>query len=178
MIWLTSDTHFFHERVIEYSKRPFRNAQDMNKVLINNWNSVVEKNDIVYHIGDFSFANEKLTTEIFYALNGEKHLILGNHDFRNITKYKKMFTSVNNYYELNYPGKDRGSRMALFHYPIEFWNKRHYGSIHCHGHSHGSSPKTRNRFDVGVDCWNYFPVSVDQIISLRQEVNSQDSHHS
>ena len=52
-IWFTSDTHFSSERTLELSKRPFKSVEEMDKILIENWNSVVGQNDTVYHIGDF-----------------------------------------------------------------------------------------------------------------------------
>ena len=50
--WITSDTHFFHNRIIQYEDRPFANAMEMNEQMIERWNSVVRKDDLVYHLGD------------------------------------------------------------------------------------------------------------------------------
>lgn len=56
MIYLTSDTHFSHANIIEYSKRPFANVDEMDEALVNNWNKVVTPKDIVYHLGDVIFS--------------------------------------------------------------------------------------------------------------------------
>ena len=56
-IWFTSDTHFFHNNIIDYCKRPFVNAEEMNEYIIKQWNSVVKPQDEVYHLGDFAFGN-------------------------------------------------------------------------------------------------------------------------
>lgn len=59
MIWFTSDTHFGHTNIIEYCNRPFSCIEEMNGKIINNINSKVKHNDILYHLGDFSFRNHK-----------------------------------------------------------------------------------------------------------------------
>jgi calcineurin-like phosphoesterase family protein len=53
-IWFTSDTHFGHSNIIQYSNRPFASVQSMDEVLINNWNQLVRPQDIIYHLGDFT----------------------------------------------------------------------------------------------------------------------------
>ena len=53
--WFTSDTHFGHKNIIEYCKRPFSSVEQMNEMLIKKWNNKVKVDDIVFHLGDFSF---------------------------------------------------------------------------------------------------------------------------
>ena len=81
-IFVTADTHFNHENIIKYCNRPFKDVNEMNEVIINNWNSVVSKDDIIYHIGDYGFGTKDELKEIFDKLNGKKYLIMGNHDLR------------------------------------------------------------------------------------------------
>lgn len=52
-VYFTSDTHFYHSNIIGFCKRPFKNVEDMNETLIENWNRVVGQDDIVFHLGDF-----------------------------------------------------------------------------------------------------------------------------
>jgi calcineurin-like phosphoesterase family protein len=78
-IFLTSDSHFGHFNVIKYCNRPFTTVEEMNEALIANWNAVVGQEDIVFHLGDFSF-HERYVEEFLSRLNGYKFLILGNHD--------------------------------------------------------------------------------------------------
>lgn len=80
MIYFTSDLHFGHAKAIRYCKRPFASLEEMDRSLIDNWNSVVSKEDTVYVVGDFSFYNKAKTKAIVEQLNGTKVLILGNHD--------------------------------------------------------------------------------------------------
>lgn len=181
MIFFTSDTHYYHTNVIEYCNRPFKTVEEMNETLINNYNSVVGEKDTVYHLGDFAFANRAKAEEILNRLNGKKILILGNHDFDpryNGEKfYKEIFHEVYYYHELKY----NGTRFCLFHFPIESWNKRHRGSIHLHGHTHSTYDKRNeqvpNRFDVGVDTWDFKPVSIEEILKLKTETVVNDRYH-
>jgi calcineurin-like phosphoesterase family protein len=93
MIYLISDTHFYHKNIIEYCHRPFRHIGEMNQTLISNWNSVVCSEDEVYHLGDFAMAHFvegqresykqayiRTCRELLAHLNGHKTFILGNHD--------------------------------------------------------------------------------------------------
>ncbi len=79
-ILFTSDTHFFHERVIQYSNRPFKDKEEMNEFMIQQWNRKVSPQDTIYHLGDFSFASKEKTERVLQRLNGKKILVLGNHD--------------------------------------------------------------------------------------------------
>ena len=166
-IWLVSDTHFHHSNVIKYSNRPFSNVDEMNETLIKNWNDSVKSGDRIYHCGDFSFGDIKSTENILRRLNGEKYLILGNHD-RNISKLGHYFIWMKQNHFLTV-----GQRMYfLSHYAHRVWDKSHYGSVNCFGHSHGSLqvPKGCKQLDVGVDCWNYAPVHIETIDKLMDKV--------
>ncbi len=78
--WFISDTHFYHANIIKYCNRPFNNVEEMNQILIDNWNENIKKNDIVYFLGDFSFK----PNEVINRLNGNIIFLLGNHDKSNI----------------------------------------------------------------------------------------------
>ena len=81
-LWLTSDTHFCHDNIIQYCGRPFANAEFMNEYLIEQWNSVVKPGDIVYHLGDVTLGlnHRNEFPRLVPRLNGSKRLIVGNHD--------------------------------------------------------------------------------------------------
>lgn len=79
-IWFTSDLHFGHRNIIKFCNRPWETVEEMDKALIENWNSVVGKNDIVFDLGDFAFAPNWRWKEIISQLNGKHYLILGNHE--------------------------------------------------------------------------------------------------
>jgi len=168
MIYFTADTHFFHKNeetgdgIIKYESRPFETIEEMNKALINKWNTVVSNKDDVYHLGDFAFCTGKgqqeQLDELLNSLNGRIYLIKGNHDRKPITSHKR-FAWVKDYYEL----KDNHQKYILFHYPIESWNAERHGRLHLHGHTHGKIKKMPFRLDVGVDVHNYFPISLEEV---------------
>ena len=163
-IFFTSDSHFNHKNVISHCNRPFELVEEMNEKLIENWNSVVSKNDHVYHLGDFSLGNETETLYVLNQLNGNKFLVLGNHDYV-IQKNKSIqnkFSWIKDYYNLILDDKQM---ICLFHYPIQSWRKKQHGSIHLHGHSHGEMPSENiKRYDVGVDTNDFTPVNLEVII--------------
>ena len=153
MIYFVSDTHFYHKNIIQYSKRPFSSVEEMNQKMIDNWNAIVKPTDTVWHLGDFAFCNYLLFAKLLSDLNGEKNVILGNHDKtieENVTRLTSsgLLKSVQHYKELKY----NSQFIVLLHYGMRVWNKSHHGSIMLYGHSHGSLPPWGKSVDVGVDC--------------------------
>jgi calcineurin-like phosphoesterase family protein len=155
--WFISDTHFSHANIIKYSKRPFQTVKEMDEALIKNWNDRVKDGDIVRHLGDFAFIRDRRKlSELFHHLKGEKHLIIGNHDKDNLWL---PWASVNHYKKIHVNGKT----VILLHYGMRVWDKSHHGSFQLYGHSHGSLPGNSQQLDVGVDCWDYRPVTFEEI---------------
>ena len=184
--FFTSDTHYGHKNIIKFDvgppgqkhKRPYADIDEMKNALIYNWNSVVQPDDLVYHLGDFAFSDAKEATTIAKRLNGRKHLIWGNHD-KTLRKSKEFMSQWIWCEELAeiWAGDQK---IVLCHYPLLVWNKSHYGSWNVHGHCHGSLPvdKTSLRIDAGVDVWNYFPVSYEEIKKVmdKREFKPIDHH--
>lgn len=174
-IFFTSDSHFGHANIIKYCNRPFIDANDMNEQLIANWNNVVSPDDVVYHLGDFAFGNEKSVNAIMHRLNfAHMHFIKGNHDkpfmewwtkarFNNDCVAQKV--DVNHYILETHINKQK---FVLCHYAMRVWNESHRGALHLYGHSHGTLPDDPNSksFDVGVDCHNYHPISLEQVLKI------------
>ncbi|MGM0409125.1 MAG: metallophosphoesterase [Bacillota bacterium] len=162
MEWLIADTHFGHENIIKYENRPFKNADEMDKKLIHNWNKKVKEDDIVYHLGDFALTNTEKQFEIFNQLNGKKYLIIGNHDQQSRTKLldRMGFEDAFDKYEYD-------KNIIFTHRPIEVENNQ----INIHGHIHGlfyenSKWKDNNHFCVSVELINYEPISVETVMAL------------
>lgn len=178
--WFTSDTHFCHKKVIEYSNRPFETVEEMDEALILMWNSVVRPNDTVWHLGDFAFAKKDKIIEIAHRLNGHKNLILGNHD-RELKKYRYIegaFESIQNYKELNI----NNEHIVMSHYAMRVWNKSHYGSMMLYGHSHGTSKPWGRSVDIGVDSkeisLDYRPYHLKEIQAyMSRKVKVSIDHH-
>lgn len=120
-IFFTSDTHFGHSKIIKYcpdSRGHFDDVDQMNQYLINQWNSVVNSNDIVYHLGDVAFAKAEIVKNIFNELNGKIILVPGNHDKKLLKKqdFVNCFDDIicASYLET----KIDGEFVVMSHYPI------------------------------------------------------------
>lgn len=95
--WFTADDHFGHAKIIEHSRRPFRDVHEMDAVMIERWNAVVRPRDDVYHLGDFDYRAEligKDTRSYRDLLNGHIHMVWGNHDDKNAKRFPQLFSSV------------------------------------------------------------------------------------
>ncbi len=183
--FFTGCTHFHHANIIKLANRPFASVEEMDETLIERWNKKVGPTDVVYHLGDVGwFQSSSEAAHLLGKLNGTIVLIQhpdrrrdreahGNHDAQHI--------SATPYMELSFEEQF----LVLFHYPIEDWNGRWWGSIHLHCHTH--QPEFRNpllpydrianklgsrypaaqlcnRFNVGVDATDFTPVSLGEII--------------
>ena len=167
--WFTSDSHFGNKAILRFCDRPWATTDEMDKALIWNWNSVVGREDLVYHLGDFSFHKPKETANILRRLNGQIMLIEGNHDKSALAaSVKKMFVGTKLRHEISV----NKQRVIMSHYAMSTWNKMHGGSLMLHGHSHGTlgtccsqcgHDPDKKILDVGVDVHNYFPVSWEAV---------------
>lgn len=172
--YFTADTHFGHARIIEYCKRPYKDMNHMNEELIARWNSKVKHDDTVYHLGDFGFG--PTMPFIRRRLNGKIRLILGNHD-KITLENANLFESIKS---LELIGIGNGQRVVLCHYAMRVWQMQGHGSWQLYGHSHGNladDPAIRS-LDVGVDCWDYYPVSIPQIeAKMALKTSKTPDHH-
>ena len=176
-VWFTADTHFGHKNIIRYCQRPFVDVEEMNRVLIENWNSVVGSDDLVFHLGDFSVGGAAEWTSLLNILNGEIFLILGNHDMNNVDQgFMRRFKRASMQMLISI-GKQR---IYLNHYPFLCYGGAYrntwqlFGHVHTNQQSTGlDSPRLKQLFptqyDVGVDNNNYHPVSFDQLNEIIQQ---------
>lgn len=161
--FITSDLHFFHKRILDFCSetRPWQSLEEMHETLIEHWNSKVSPEDVVFHLGDFSFVAKEKTQEIMSKLNGNVVWIAGNHDY-------KVFNQIGNdyqhYLEVNFDGK----KICMSHYPITAWNQQGRGSLHVHGHTHGSFQGNGKLHDVSWD-------NNGRILTLQEFVDIADS---
>ncbi len=174
-VWFTGDTHFSHANIIEYCNRPFASVEEMDETLIRNWNDRVKPGDIVYHLGDFAFhkkADE--VKQLANRLNGQIHLVYGNHDWKPTHKAEGCFVWRGHKKLI----KIDGIKISLNHYAEEVWWCSHHGGWMLHGHSHGTMPVRGMRVDVGVDGWQYCPVDFNMVSAVmeRRQANLSDYH--
>ncbi len=180
MIWFTSDLHFGHKGILDYCKRPFASLDEMHDTLIKRWNECVRPEDTIYVCGDMALCPFRDFEPIGKQLNGQKYLIRGNHDGYSEGQYAKVGFTV--FHELKM--KLAGQMVRLSHYPYALpWYKRPFafkselrfmekrppridGEVLMHGHTHTTYRQADNRIHVGVDAWDYYPVSSREIESI------------
>lgn len=168
-IYFTSDTHFGHENIIKYCKRPFGSFEEMDSEIIRKWNLVVGAEDVVYHLGDVCFgkiAREKsYVNNILDSLNGRIVLIRGNHDSELVQKSGR-FESVHDLLSIAFNDTEKfgATQVVLSHYPMGAWDHSHSGSVNLHGHCHGTWPANDQQMDVGSDVWDFSPVPFERIV--------------
>ena len=167
MIYFTADTHFGEERKIFSSRRPFDTTDEMDQTMIHNWNKIVSKDDIIFHLGDFG------NYEMVEKLNGRIYLILGNNERKDIDsnkitldKLKELFYNVieddiiyRNFNNLN---------IAMMHKP-ENYDK---SCFNLFGHIHGRQMIKPFGIDVGVDCHHFRPISIDDILFYKDAMEN------
>lgn len=178
--WFTSDLHFGHKGILDYCKRPFFSLDEMHEVLIRNWNASVSNEDTVFVCGDLALCPFRDFEPLAKRLNGRKYLIRGNHDGYSEGQYNKVGFEV--FHEIKM--KIAGNMVRLSHYPYALpWYKRLFafkselrfmdkrpprveGEVLLHGHTHTKYKQRDNRIHVGVDAWEFHPVSMRDVESL------------
>ena len=164
-ILLTSDTHFGHSKLWETWKEREEGFEDL---IVEAWNSVANKHDVVLHLGDLTFVGKPKTKEWTDKLQGRKYLIRGNHDSANDGWYRDCgFEVLPNLYQ-RFGQKDGSYMHVLFtHEPIlnlpEGWYNIHG---HLHGNNHRNIETTSHHFDVGVDACGLMPVRLFSVLDI------------
>lgn len=161
--WFIADTHFFHANVLKFTDkdgkriRPFSSIDEMHEIIIENWNKVVKPNDYVYHLGDVTFQYDKPFQELMYRLNGDKRLIVGNHDKLKQEGLLKHFCKVD-----LWKGFKEGNFTAS-HIPMRLDGLRD-GAFNVHGHTHQNIMEDKHYINVCVETRDYRPVHLDTIL--------------
>lgn len=188
MIYFTSDPHYYHLNVIKYCNRPFSSVEEMNEMLIKNWNDIVTPDDTVYCLGDFSMAFRPV--EAFsHRLSGTKYLVPGNHDFCH--SYHKKSRNPENRKVWTQKYMDNGwivlpeqttldipgvATVNMCHHPYVLnlegddkymnWRPTNDGRWLLCGHVHQNWKVQDKMINVGVDVWDFKPVSVEEISKI------------
>ncbi len=153
-VWFTADNHFGHENIIEYCNRPFKTVLEMDNRLIDNWNKLIEPGDTVYHLGDFTLSDRESARLYFGQLNGFINILSNpwHHDKRWLNGPVTNSLTIENLWSKDnvdviklppmivlevYQYKSYPIAITLCHYPLEQWDRKHYGATHLHGHCHG-----------------------------------------
>lgn len=166
-IFIIADTHLNHRNIIQYCDRPFSSVEEMNKTIINNWNSVVGKYDIVYVLGDFALCGKDKIIELGNLLNGRKRLILGNHDGASLDTYHAAgFEYIYNHSII------LDEFYILSHYPQFITPNGLYANIFGHIHTNPEFVGVSSRsFCACVErpLMNYTPIEFEKIKELMKE---------
>jgi calcineurin-like phosphoesterase family protein len=160
-----SDIHLGHKNVISFCNRPFKDLEEMQNSFIGEIYSLAEEGDDVYLLGDICFNKVSTTLDLLLDSPATFHLIRGNHDSNSVANHK-LWSSVSLLKEIEVPEVDLP--IVLCHYPIEDWNRKRYGSIHLHGHTHNNASHDvstiDNRYDVGYDSQKRWLSTIEQIV--------------
>ena len=173
-IYLTSDTHWGHQKIIEYCNRP----DNYDQLIINHWKAIVAPQDIIYHLGDVIWGNKQKLTEIMSDLPGRKFLIKGNHD---------VMHSDNWFYDAGFQGvfsevtiRMFGNRYRLSHFPINVAGTK---DINIHGHLHNAKYKnwegiykeiiSENNYLLALEYVDYSPVLLETAIKNKKVIPTE-----
>lgn len=181
-VFFISDTHFWHKNIISICDRPFKDIQEMTEVMIENWNNVVSESAHVFHLGDFALGGSEAWRNVASRLNGQIHLIMGNHDYQNARAIPEdLFASIHDQFQIQII--EDGQFITMNHYPLLTWGGVERGVWNVYGHYHtkpghdlvGKKPQ---QYDVGVDSNNYTPISYAELksIIIKQIENENSSN--
>jgi calcineurin-like phosphoesterase family protein len=188
-LFFTSDTHYNHSNICRATTRwtdadnvtrDFKSLDHMNDTIVNNINEIVGENDILIHLGDWSFGGfDKIEEFRNRIICKNIHLVLGNHDHhieRNKDNTQRLFSSVNHYINLDVrrpslmkKGEMDKFKFVLMHFPIASWDGMNDNVMHLHGHVH--LPKHQRiaegrAMDVGVDGNDMYPLGLFEVLNL------------
>lgn len=189
-IYVTSDLHFNHLRILQYC--PDRGGPEtswdkvavMNDVIIRNWNECISPEDEVYIIGDVAMGLIEKAPALIRRLNGKKYLIKGNHD-KTLVKLMAadpstadLFEWVKDYHEMTYKHGTEKIMLVMSHFPMAHWHRQAQGSIMLHGHLHGSFCGVKGRIkDVGIDTNKLRPYRMEDVVREMLKIEVRMSHH-
>jgi len=181
-IFFVSDTHFKHSHILKFCNRPFKDVEEMDRKLIENWNNRVPADGLVFHLGDFGWGGYQEYKKIREQLNGKIILIKGNHDWRNgcqsDAQYNELFELATQQLFIEIEGR----KIYLNHVPFLCYGgtyRDEKGLVYqLHGHVHISNFANRNngmdcnrcfsmlfptQYDVGVDFNDFTPISFHEV---------------
>jgi calcineurin-like phosphoesterase family protein len=159
--WFTSDTHFGAQRTLELSKRPFKDVNHMDRVMIDNWNRLVKPNDVVWHTGDFG----ELAL-LNYLNYGQLNFIRGNYETDEILEVFSKQRAVLVWEKGTEVSLGDGTEAQLWHEP----SKRDINKFSLFGHIHKLSMVKKNALNISVDCHDFSPISCKRILFYKNAI--------
>ena len=182
--WFTSDLHFGHANIIRYCSRPFADVDDMNRGLIERWNETVAADDLVWVLGDVAMGIITESLPLIRELNGDKRLLAGNHDRCWSGHGQRSEEWIDRYLDAGFTEIHQGEntltigdqQVLACHFPYHgdsqdearYVSNRpiDHGDWLLHGHVHATWKQNGRMINVGVDVWDYRPVSESDLAAL------------
>jgi calcineurin-like phosphoesterase family protein len=168
--YLVSDTHFGHENICKFLRedgtklRPWDNIEEMDAFMVERWNSVVKPTDVVYHLGDVAMNRRHIKT--MALLNGDKRLILGNHDIFDHSDYTPYFKRLHGSLKLD--------DLLLTHIPVHRDSVAKWSLANVHGHIHAHVIADPLYFNVSVENIEYTPMPLYQV---KERIRAQQAQY-
>ena len=185
-VFFIADVHLGHAGVIAFDKRPWDDVEQMNEGMIERWNEVVKPCDHVYILGDLCWRSGSSACELVKRLNGNLHLIRGNHDRIKNLSYRNLFVSIKDYDCIKVTLEDKSQiAVALSHYPIPLYNGHLKDAIHLYGHVHNTSEQQDveemvallhgknircEMFNAWCGFYDWRPATLDEILARNHYV--------
>jgi calcineurin-like phosphoesterase family protein len=175
-IFITADEHYDHDFIRKVKNRPWQNVYEMNEAMIERHNKKVpdSKNYLTIHAGDMFWRtlDPDECMAILNRLHGRHALVWGNHDdvIQESQWLQDKFDWTRDIHQLYF----NKHKLTICHYAMRVWPKSHQGHWHVYGHSHGELPGLGYSFDIGVDCHDYTPWSLEEIES---KMKTLQPHH-
>lgn len=163
--WIISDTHFGHKNIITFKDakgnliRPFASVEEMDELIVENWNNLVRDKDTIYHLGDVAMNRRCLS--ILNCLKGRKILIKGNHDIFKLKDYTSYFEDIRAYKV--YPNLG----IIFSHIPIHPYQLQNRFIFNGHGHLHQNLIDDPRYINLCVENTNFKPVDLDELIETK-----------
>lgn len=155
-VFVISDTHFGHKRIIEFeaAARPFASIEEHDRELVARWNATVKPKDTVWHLGDVFFGKDGHL--VLAALHGLKKLVLGNHDHYPLTVYQQYFSKIF--------GAAEFAGCILTHVPVHRGQLERRYKLNVHGHMHSKSLEDPKYVCVSAERTGLAPILMDAAI--------------
>ncbi len=186
-VWFTADLHLGHLNIIDYCQRPFDDVEEMNRVMIEHWNSLVDHADTVYVVGDFALGKIADTLPIASRLRGHKLLVAGNHDRCWSGNGRRAEGWTERYLSAGFEQVIQGqASVDINHHTVEIchfpyrgdslardrftdWRPADEGNWLIHGHVHEKWAQQGRMINVGVDANDFRPVDIAFIAALIED---------
>jgi len=164
--WFTADFHLGHKNIIKYCNRPFSSVEEMDKTILGNLFGVLQERDRLFFLGDLSFKST-IVLDFLEKLRDKgirTQFIFGNHDEKNtIEDWCDLNSRWCKCGDLYYTTIETWP-IVMSHYAMRVWHKSHFNSWQIYAHSHNTLPPVGKQLDVGVDCNNFMPFNLKQVI--------------